>query len=770
MKIKIQHKIWLDPISIILVFFILRISARRLEVTEWMPNLNIPKVLVFYAFVLGLLLGLSNFNKRKAAWFGFAYTCFFIPWQLGGIIESDVLWGERLISLVGRLWSAFTNVLLNKPLHDPVLFLFAMSLLYWLLSIYAGYQLIRNSQPWVSIIAAGIALVIYDVYPPAPNYRVFYTSGYVFFTLLLLGRIFYLKSRDQWRTDEISVESDTEFNLSRSTILAGISLVVIAWTIPAFINSGVAAFSGPWAKIQDRYSNLFLGLESPSATVGSAFGDDLELGLGDTLGDELIFTVKATSTRSKDYRYYWHGYSYDYYENGNWTNTFVENSIRSAYYNLHEIEYKGRTEVELNYTIEDGRIYNVYTPNYPTLISRTSVVIGPLIEDVGQEFVAILAEPPLYSGESMKIEALVNASTVAELSRAGEAYPEWITDKYLQLPEDFSPDLADLAERVTADYETPFDKTMVLTQYLRDNIEYVETVPAPPEDIDPIEWFIFDLQQGFCNYYASAEVLMLRSLGIPARLSVGYSQGERNTNGEYEIRLVDAHAWPEVYFPEYGWIEFEPTVSEPELFYPIGDLEEDEEVFNPLLSGGTSNVPMERDLDRNMMEDLELPGDGTPYLPTATQKPTWWISWVILGLGLLILGVFIWMRNRSDTIQITIPSLISKGLNKRGIRVPSWLDMWAQRMELSPFERMFLQIDWMLKLSGAKVKPRNTPAEKANLLIFTVPETKIDTKIFIEEYQKSKYSPHPYTLGTARIAYLKMWQASIKRFMNRIFG
>jgi transglutaminase-like putative cysteine protease len=86
-----------------------------------------------------------------------------------------------------------------------------------------------------------------------------------------------------------------------------------------------------------------------------------------------------------------------------------------------------------------------------------------------------------------------------------------------------------------------------------------------------MEWFLFDEQTGFCNYYATAQVLMLRSLGIPARFVVGYAQGEYDPQTKtYTVRKKDSHAWPEVYFIDYGWMPFEPTVDQPALIRPLG--------------------------------------------------------------------------------------------------------------------------------------------------------------------------------------------------------
>jgi transglutaminase-like putative cysteine protease len=149
-----------------------------------------------------------------------------------------------------------------------------------------------------------------------------------------------------------------------------------------------------------------------------------------------------------------------------------------------------------------------------------------------------------------------------------------------------------LARRIAEDSDKTYDIAESITRYLRENIEYNETVEEPPSNQERMDWFLFDYRKGFCNYYATAEVVLLRSLGIPARIAVGYAQGERQSEiievippgmesqipdtsifdqTKFTVRQKDAHAWPEVFFPGYGWVEFEPTGNQDPLVRPSGE-------------------------------------------------------------------------------------------------------------------------------------------------------------------------------------------------------
>jgi hypothetical protein len=100
---------------------------------------------------------------------------------------------------------------------------------------------------------------------------------------------------------------------------------------------------------------------------------------------------------------------------------------------------------------------------------------------------------------------------------------------------------------------------MAIQNYLS-RLPYIETGMAPPEGIDGVDYFLSVARVGNCTNFASAMVVMLRSVGVPARLAAGYLSGEWNeANKTSTVRAKDYHAWPEVYFPGYGWIEFEAT-------------------------------------------------------------------------------------------------------------------------------------------------------------------------------------------------------------------
>ena len=136
-------------------------------------------------------------------------------------------------------------------------------------------------------------------------------------------------------------------------------------------------------------------------------------------------------------------------------------------------------------------------------------------------------------------------------------------DLYLRLPK-LDPRVAELARRLSADDPVALDKARRIEEYLR--VTYPYTLELPKETpADPVASFLFERRRGHCEYFASSLALMLRTIGIPARLATGFQSGTHNPlTGWYLIRGSDAHAWVEAYFPGHGWVTLDPTPSNPE--------------------------------------------------------------------------------------------------------------------------------------------------------------------------------------------------------------
>jgi transglutaminase-like putative cysteine protease len=148
--------------------------------------------------------------------------------------------------------------------------------------------------------------------------------------------------------------------------------------------------------------------------------------------------------------------------------------------------------------------------------------------------------------------------TAAELSTAQLPDPSaW--SRYLQLPDTISSRVRALATRITQSAKTPFDKAVAIQRFLTSPpFSYSTSVPAE-DSSSALATFLLVSHQGFCQQYAAAMTVLARILHIPARVAVGFTHGARQSDGSWLVTTHDAHAWPELYFPGFGWTAFEPT-------------------------------------------------------------------------------------------------------------------------------------------------------------------------------------------------------------------
>lgn len=278
------------------------------------------------------------------------------------------------------------------------------------------------------------------------------------------------------------------------------------------------------------------------------------------------------------------------------------------------------------------------------------------------DIVSVRTVRRLAAEESYHAAIYVSSAVRSDLLVAGTDYPGWVLDRYLQLPGDMPHRVVELAEELTGEVETPYEKAVAIRDYLR-AFDYTLNIEAPPVGADGVDYFLFELQKGYCQYFASALTVLLRASGVPARIAVGYGPGDMataywhgeaidvpwfdglseylNRDGEYwppAFIVRNSHAWSEVYFPEYGWIPFEPTPG-----YPITAL------------GDSANRPRpdaevdDRGIPGGMHDSDVSPheGEGTDIIPGEaddSEPPARGYAWPLgVSAGVGLLGLMLWL-------------------------------------------------------------------------------------------------------------------------------
>jgi transglutaminase-like putative cysteine protease len=759
---------WWDWASIALLFVLLEIVASRLVATSWTPFLYLAQTSTYIAFVVGVALGYSRFSRRLSQWLSVLFLILMLPLQWTLMIDQNVSLEGQLTSVAGRLFFSIADFFARRPVDDPLFFVVIMTIAFWFISSWAGFTLVRNQNYLAAVLPCAIGFMTVRAYDRT---HLWILAVFAFIALLLLGRMHYLKNRQSWSERRIFLSQDNSLELTSSMAVAAGLLIIVSWTIPASLSSWKSAahtwntITRPWQHFTENMQNAVSALQSPSGSKrGEFYGSQLPLGGGWPLSDSVMFKVQAPdlAPAQRPPRYYWRGRSYDFFSNGQWYST---GTIREEYSPSSALPYDPQNveETPAHFLFQTGNasFSLLYSPSEPIRIDRPGVTFTQP-GATGNDVVAWHAFPWLKAGETYEVDALIANPNLQQLRGAGTSYPDWVANRYLQLPKNFSPKIKQLAQDITVDAETPYDKANAITEYLRQNIEYSGTVPNPPRGTDRLEWFLFNIQKGFCVYYASSEVTMLRSLGIPARMAVGFAQGDADGDS-YTVRRLHAHAWPEVYFPGVGWVEFEPTASQPALSRPLPPHDPNERdsaesrTVAPLNDDGFAN--------RDQGEDPGI----TPDTPLEDQPVSPFHYLIPLFIAATALMFFV---NQRFPFSTHVPVIVRSSFERTGMKVPGWVYNWESWGRLSLIEKAFESINFGLRTLDSQAVPvHNTPLERARKLTLLLPQMSGQIKLLLDEHQTYLYTSRVADVVQARRAAFDIRkQVIVERFRHLLFG
>ncbi|MEP0807005.1 MAG: hypothetical protein HRF47_16110 [Chloroflexota bacterium] len=762
---------WWDWTSITLLFLLVETSASRLVTTNWTDALYLGQTAAYIGFTVGAALGYSRFSRRASRWISFLYMLVFLPllWTL--LIDQKVSLEEQFVSVGGRLYLSYADFFARRPVEDPIFFISLITLGFWVIGASAAFQLVRRRNYLAAVLPSAVVLLVIQNYDNFQEWRVWIIAFFFLLALLLLGRLTYLSNRESWRERRIFLSPDTSVDLTGIMTVAAALILVISWTPPASLAGAESAvrtwnrITQPWRDFTKRMENAVSALESPSGGVsGEFYGTEIALGRGFPLSDAVMFRVQAPKlpAETKPPRYYWRGYTYDYFTDGQWYTTdsmLVDYSPDDSLF--VPLPFDPPDPARFVFLTGDETFSLLYAPSQPVRLSRNASL---RVRPAGgrAEIIGWYASPPLRGGEAYQVDVVLNNPNTRQLREALPSYPAWVTDKYLQLPSDFSPRIIALAMELTVDAETPYDKAVAITRYLRDNIEYVETLPQPPRNRDPLEWMLFENRQAYCVYYATAEVLMLRAVGVPARLAVGFAQGEGKVSAEagaeYIVRRKDAHAWPEVYFPGIGWIEFEPTAAQPALSRPLPPREPGE------LGAPLRNLPQLDDAENTRENFRGLQEEGDVAVPEQTVDASPVDPRLYLLLFLLAFASLTAYFSRRYALAERVPVLLRTAYERNGVSAPAWVLRWESWTAASPVERAFETVNFSLRLLDKSLPVNATPSERAARLISLLPSAKTEIQALLDEHQTSLYTFRTANVLRAKRAALRLrWRALLER-------
>jgi transglutaminase-like putative cysteine protease len=364
---------------------------------------------------------------------------------------------------------------------------------------------------------------------------------------------------------------------------------------------------------------------------------------------------------------------------------------------------------------------------------------GPV--PVYDDLTAVYSAERMRPGTEYAIESLVTNASQESLRNAGTDYPAWVRERYLQVPPTMPKRVREKAQELAAAVgaTTPYDTAVAIEAFLR-TYKYETQIALPPAGRDYVDYFLFDSKEGYCEYYSSAMVMMLRSMGIPAREAAGYAPGEYDpTTGEWTVRESSAHAWPEVYFPGAGWVEFEPTPAQSVITRP--------ETEASALASPTPYVPLTPAAPPTRINRAEeetptpVGGGANANTPQGAGGVGW--GGVIFLIGLLSLAGVVVGRSWIERQAVASGRLVLGGTQY--------------------YERL-IKLAWWI---GLRPRSSDTPYEFAKQLSKEVPGAGAQVTSIVGAYVRERFGQHqPDRVEQQELA--QAWAALRNRLLRRL--
>ncbi|MGO0059010.1 transglutaminase TgpA family protein [Brevibacillus fluminis] len=637
---------WLDLLGAAFLFFLIR---------EWLlPLLRLTDtgdLLAFYDLIGGvLLLDLMLRSRWLGAFLKLAGALYLLHFNY---IQTPLFSKDWLLEIFVRLQRDIPLAMLQ---HWTEMSLVTRNLLFYLMIAaivsLLSYLVIEQRQALWFVIMTETYLATLDTFLP-------YEADGAIIRALIAG--FLLLAVTHFSSMQQLAPAKGKSLRFWKTLIAPVMIIALAvgvayagpkhdpeWPDP------IAYFTGNGSEVGTGYVKR-VGFDNSDELLGGPFVQD----------NGLVFTA---TTNEKTY---WRADSKDVYSGVGWQKgeRSYEDILNPATHAWKDQLFKGfetkKVEASLQFSPET-RYPTIFYPGQLTGVKNYKPANATFVYDKDNEQVEVRAgqinvvtqkegQPPgvgdpkivpntiLMKMNHYDLTAEVPIISEKKILASGSNYPAAIKEKYLQLPKELPQRVKDLAEKVTANAKTPYEKVRAVENFLRTGGEYsYETtdVPVLQQGQDFVDQFLFVTKRGYCDHFSSSMAVMLRTVGIPTRWVKGFAPGtETQTRGDQkvmEIHNKDAHSWVEVYFPDYGWIPFEATssfISPLRVQYDLAN----QPAAQPIVPGITPQKP--RDLNPDRLDERDAQTGGA--------KKSSGFSWgLLLGIGVIlaIAGFVFWKK------------------------------------------------------------------------------------------------------------------------------
>ena len=626
---------WEDWLTFCVAAIAFMSVAVSIDNANWVRNM--PSMVP--AVMLGLLVGLVAARTRLPA---------IAVHPLGIIIgvvvvalvaqayADGVTLSERLADFRLRMNEWFNVVRAGDISNDNLPFITLVNGLGFLSTYIAAWAIYRWHNAWLAILPGGIVLLANISFQKGEPSGAFFV--FLFGAVLLVARLHLQKNQGKWKKEGVEYPEFISVSSVQLTFLLTVALLAAAWLVP--LGSQAKAFEGAFNALKAPFDGqsetlvrLFHNVDSRKGARLHSFGDTLPIQGNVKLGTRDLFEVKSPEAGLL------RATSYDEYTGAGWkTGDRKSTRVNARDLAVDELQgdYKARTISTLKVKVLDAES-TLLTPGSPLAANIDTTVDAP--RDFTGDIERMRSRRGLQKGDTYNTFGSVSTATDKQLNAAPSTYPAWVTDRYLQLPKSLPQRVRDEASRVVteAGATTEYTRAVAIQDYLR-GFPYNLLVESPPAGRDATDYFLFDLKAGYFDYQSSTMAVLLRTLGIPARVAVGYAldagTGDETT---YIIKKDAAYSWVEVFFPEYGWVNFNPTQDRPEG--GAGGLGSTTPVpGDPLFVDPSLDDPL-----RGLGEQFSDPSLAEALNETAVQQTRllWALIWALSGLLALIVAAYV---------------------------------------------------------------------------------------------------------------------------------
>jgi transglutaminase-like putative cysteine protease len=698
----------------------------------WVPNLEPLPKLAIAGLVIGYLIERTQLPAPLGLLLGVLLGIEAVTYVFAQAAVVGSL-GERVDWLDGRIGAWLDAVASGGVSNDPLVFAVAMAALAWVLGLVSAWLLFRDNVPWLVVLFNGMALLMNLSY--ASTSLVGYVGWFAFASCLLLAAKQLANRTELWRRDDLRVSWRIVANVLVGTAVASAGLLSVAWALPANVSSSEVAsgfnrVTAPWQGLEGEFDRWFAALNSSEHTArGLSFGRTLAPRGAFDLADTPVLQVQASGPL------YLRATTADRY-----TGQAITNSETSA------TQFDPNTDLLAQDAIPQGR--GLLQAQIKVLASRTSVAFAPdapvrfsqstQVDTRGDpnDVATVRLDAPVMQNQDYTVVSAISTATLQQLRAAGEDYPEWVRQRYLQLPRSVSRRTIDLAHEATNGATSAYDRAAALETYLRSNFTYSTHVASVPPEQDWVDYFLFDSKQGYCDYFATTMVVLLRAEGVPARVASGFAPGEFDpSTGISIVRENHAHTWVEAYFPGYGWITFEPSAIR-----PIPIRLEEAPIPEPAVAPSSAQLPDASGLTAAELDELLNMRDQGGAAPSAPFLTTW--------PGILALAV---------------GAMLLFGLLATGFVALAWRRGLGS---LAGYQRPYAQLVRLGGWSGAlRARISDTPWEVAERLGRQVPRTRSAIDELTNAYVEGTYADHAPVVDP-----WPSWLAARRAVIRGLFG